>query len=166
MGSTIEHDERADLPVLENALLWSMRAWTIGLSRGIPVEERIEELFAKLGAPEAAGQLYGFIWIIGHCAARAVEVDCVCNPRVSDHERCLLDVLALTQHGRPAEAEGLLASLVSGQAAAAAAAASARQISQILTASGRFLAPRPLLARDVRPRSGAAVPSRRPITVH
>ena len=27
-------------------------------------------------------------------------------------------------------------------------------------------APHPLLARDVRPRSGAAVPSRRPITVH
>src|SRR5690242_3544680 len=105
MGSTIEHDERADLPMLENALLGSMRAWTIGLSRGIPVEERIEELFAKLGAPEAAGQLYGFIWIIGPCAGRAVEVDCLCNPRISDDERRLLDILALTQHG-PVERVG------------------------------------------------------------
>jgi len=165
MCSTIEHDERADLPMLENALLWSMRAWTIGLTRGIPVEERIEELFAKIGVPEAAGQLYGFIWIIGHCASRAVEVDCVCNPRISADERRLLDILALTQHGRPAEAAGLLAGLVSGQAAAAAAA-SARQITAVLTASGRFLSLRLPSARDVRRAAGVSASSRRPITVH
>jgi hypothetical protein len=165
MCSTSERDERADLPMLENVLLWSMRAWTIGLTRGIPVEERIEELFAKIGAPEAAGQLYGFIWIIGHCSARAVEVDCVCNPHVSADERCLLDILALTQHGRWSYAAGLLASLVSGQAAAAAAA-SARQVTAVLTASGRFLSLRSLPARDVGRPSGASASSRRPITVH
>ena len=164
MCSTIEHDERADLPMLENALLWSMRAWTIGLTRGIPVEERIDELFARIGAPAAAGQLYGFMWIIGHCAARALEVDCVCNPRISADERRLLDILALTQHGRAAEAQALLASLVSGQAAAAAAA-SAQQITAILATSGRFLARRPLAPRDDGQRPGVAA-SHRPITIH
>ena len=164
MCSAIEHDERADLPMLENALLWSMRAWTIGVSRSIPVEERIDALFATIGAPDAAGHLYGFIWIIGHCATRAVEVACVCNPRISADEHSLLDILALTQHGRSTEAQGLLGSLVSGQAAAAAAA-SARQITAILTASGRFLA-RPLPACRVELPAGAVASSRHPITVH
>ena len=166
MCVTIDHGERAGLPMLENVLLWSMRAWTIGLRRGIPVEERIEELFAKIGAPEAAGQLYGFIWIVGHCASRTIEVDCVCAPRISADERCLLDVLALTQHGRSADAAALLASLVAGRAAAAAAA-SAQQITVALSASGRFLSLRPLPARAFRRHPEAlAVSSRRPVTVH
>ena len=41
----IEQGERADLFFLENLLLWSMRAWVVGLRRRIPVEERIAEVF-------------------------------------------------------------------------------------------------------------------------
>ena len=138
MYFTIEHHERADLSILENVLLWSMLAWAIGMRRGIPVEEWIEEVFAKIGAPETASQIYGFIWIIGHCASRVIEVDCVCNPRISADERSLLDILALTQHGRSSDALVLLRSLVSDQAATAAAD-SAQRIMATLTASGRFL---------------------------
>jgi hypothetical protein len=160
----IGHDERADLSVPENVLLWSMRAWTIGLRRGVPVDERIEEIFAKIGAPSAAGQLYGFIWIIGHCATRAIEVDCVCNPRIRADEHRLLDILALSQHGRSADALALLRSLVPAEAAPAAAAASAQRIMAALTASGCFLS---LRRRDSGRRSPAMVaPDHRPITVH
>jgi hypothetical protein len=163
MCLTAGHDERADLSVPESVLLWSMRAWTIGLRRGVPVEERIEEILAKIGAPSAAGQLYGFIWIIGHCAPRVIEVDCVCNPRISADEHRLLDILALTQHGRSADALALLRSLVPAEAAAVAAAASAQRIMAALTASGCFLS---LRRRDSGRSPAMAVPDHRPITVH
>ena len=102
MRFTIEQGERADLFFLENLLLWSIRAWVVGLRRRIPVEERIEEVFAKISAADAAGQMYGFMWILGHCASRTIEVGCVFNPQITADERCLIAILALVQHGRSA----------------------------------------------------------------
>jgi hypothetical protein len=51
----------ADLPDLENALLWSMRAWVIGHCRHADVSAQIEEVLAKLGTAEAAGDLDRFM---------------------------------------------------------------------------------------------------------
>jgi hypothetical protein len=41
------------LPMLEDALLWAMRAWVIGHARRVDVAERIDLVFDRLGAPGA-----------------------------------------------------------------------------------------------------------------
>ena len=158
MFFTNEQGERAaDLFFLENLLLWSMRAWVVGLRRGIPVEERIEGAFAKIGAADAEGQMYGFIWTLGHCASRMIEVGCVCNPQITTDERRLTAILALAQHGRSAEAWILLRSLFTANAAVAAIA-SAQGLIACLTAAGRILSPHRRSITDVRCVSAGAVP--------
>jgi len=167
MCFTNEQGERAtDLFFLENLLLWSMRAWVVGLRRGIPVGERIESVFAKIDAANAAGQMYGFMWTLGHCASRMIEVGCVCNPQITADERCLITILALVQHERSAEALILLRSLFTANAAVAAID-SAQRLMACLTAAGRILSPRRSLITDVRCVSGGAVPHEcRTVTLH
>lgn len=120
-----------------------MRAWVIGFCRGLPVEDRLEEAFAGIGAPEAATHLYGFMWALGHGARRLLAVDCVCRPQVSEDERRLLDVLALHRAGRSLEAVLLLRSLATPDAVLAAGDSAAR-LGAALAAAGRFLSPRAL----------------------
>lgn len=167
MCFTNEQGERAaDLFFLENLLLWSMRAWVVGLRRGIPVEERIEEVFAKIGAVGAASRMYGFMWTLGHCASRMIEVGCVCNPQITADERCFIAILALAQHGRSAEALILLRSLFTANAAVAAID-SAQRLMACLTEAGRILSPRRSSITDVRCVSGGAVPDDcRTVTLH
>ena len=166
MCFTIEQGERADLFFLENLLLWSMRAWVVGLRRRIPVEERIEEVFAKISAADAAGQMYGFMWILGHCASRTIEVGCVCNPQITADERCLIAILALVQHGRSAEALIVLRTLFTANAAVAAID-SAQRLMACLTAAGRILLPRRPSITDARCVLGGAVPDDcRTVTLH
>ncbi|MGH8753458.1 MAG: hypothetical protein ACREUJ_06230 [Burkholderiales bacterium] len=157
MCFTIEQGERADLFFLENMLLWSTHAWVVGLRRRIPVEERIEEVFTKISAADAAGQMYGFMWTLGHCASRTIEIGCVCNPKITADERCLIAILALVQHGRSAEALIVLRSLFTANAAVAAID-SAQRLMTCLTAAGRILSPRRPSITDVRCVSGGAVP--------
>jgi hypothetical protein len=167
MCFTNEQGERAaDLFFLENLLLWSMRAWVVGLRRRIPVEERIEGVFAKIGAADAAGQMYGFMWTLGHCASRMIEVGCVCNPQITTDERCLIAILALVQHGRSGDALILLRSLFTANAAVAAID-SAQRLMTCLTAAGRILSPRRPSITNVRCVSGGAVPHEcRTVTLH
>ena len=157
MCFTIEEGERADLFFLENLLLWPMRAWVVGLRRRIPVEERIEEVFTKISAADAAGEMYGFMWTLGHCASRTIEIGCVCNPKITADERCLIAILALVQHGRSAEALIVLRSLFTANAAVVAID-SAQRLMTCLTAAGRILSPRRPSITDVRCVSGGAVP--------
>ena len=166
MCVTSERRERADLSRLENLLLWSMRAWVIGLHRRLPVEEQIDEAFAAVGAAGAAGLLCGFMWILGHGAGRVVEIDCVCHPGISDDERLLLDILALAQHDRSEEAVILLCSMVTARAALEAAD-SAGRVMACLGAAGQFLSCRPVLeAVSGRFAKLVALRSRRPVTIH
>jgi hypothetical protein len=131
------------LPHLDGVLLWTMRAWVVGITEKIPVEEQIQDAFAKIGAPDASGQLFGFMWVLSHGARRMLNVDCVCKQHVSTDERCLLDILALSQQGRSFEALLLLRSMVSAGAATAAHDGAAR-VTAALTAAGRILQPRNL----------------------
>jgi hypothetical protein len=135
------HVDRGEptLPWLETMLLWSMRAWVIGSRRKIPVERQIEEVFDRIGAGDAVGALFGFMWVVGHGALRTLNVECVCNPGISADERCLLDVIALHQHRRSFEAMVLLRSLLAPRAALAAADSAAR-LTAALTDANRFLA--------------------------
>src|SRR5882724_5081769 len=95
MDQPFAEDERTALPHLEQLLLYSMRAWVIGVCRGLAIAERLDEVFAVIGAPDAAAHLCGFMWAVGNGARRLLAVDCVCRAEVSDDERRLLDVLAL-----------------------------------------------------------------------
>lgn len=105
----------------ERIALWTMRAWVIGITQKIPVEEQIQEAFQRVGAPDATGQLYAFMWILSQGACRILDVDCVCSTSISSDERALLDILALSQHGRSFEAMILLRSMVKSTRALATA---------------------------------------------
>ncbi len=135
------------LPCVDCVLLWTMRAWVMGITQKIPVEEQIRDAFAKIGAPGAASQLFGFMWVLGQRANRQLAVDCVCNPRISDDERALLEILALYQQGRSFEAMIVLRSMVDPKSAQAAAE-SAQSVAAALTAARRFLSAPALSTRQ------------------
>jgi len=127
----------------ERIALWTMRAWVIGITQKIPVEEQIEEAFGRVGAPDATGQLYAFMWILSQGACRMLDVDCVCSTSISSDERALLDILALSQHGRSFEAMILLRSMVKGTRALATAEC-ANEFVRTLSAAGFHLPVRAL----------------------
>jgi len=131
-------EARDDLPRVENALLWAMRAWVIGHCRGIAVEDRIGRVFAELGAPGAMGYLSGFMWALSHGATRTLEVNCVCHPGLSRDESALLDVIALEQEGYADEALALLRGMATARAASVVCD-SARGMALALQAAGRIL---------------------------
>ena len=126
MCRVIDQSETATHPLgqlcrQERIALWTMRAWVIGITQKIPVEEQIQDAFQRIGAPDATGQLYAFMWILSQGASRMLDVDCVCSTRISGDERALLDILALSQHGRSFEAMILLRSMVKNTRAVATA---------------------------------------------
>jgi hypothetical protein len=127
----------------ERVLLWAMRAWVIGITQKLPVEEQIADAFNRIGAPDATGQLYAFMWILSQGASRMLNVDCVCQESLSGDERALLDILALSQHKRTFEAMILLRSMVR-RSRALAAADSAMKVAKTLSAAGLLLPTRPL----------------------
>jgi hypothetical protein len=118
----------------EGILLWSMRAWVIGITQKIPVEEQIQDAFNRIGAPDATGQLSGFMWILSQGANRMLNVDCVCQNSISRDERILLDILALSQHKRTFEAMVMLRSLVRRSSAVAAAESAVKVMSSLSAA--------------------------------
>ncbi|MCQ4159105.1 hypothetical protein NON00_04095 [Roseomonas sp. GC11] len=98
----------AALSPLEGALLWSMRAWAIGLSRGIATGQEIAALYADLGIPEGAAVLDAMMLALNQGATRMIDVNCVCHPNLSADELDLVDLLALQQEGRQEDAVAVL----------------------------------------------------------
>jgi hypothetical protein len=136
---------RKSLPMLDQALLWTMQAWVVGHCRGGRVASRIADVFGELGAPEAAGYLDGFMWVLSQGATRLLDVNCVCCDTISADERLLLDVFSLVQEGQDDEALALLGGLVT-PGAALAARSSAIRLMAALGEAGHAL-----------PESGAAL---------
>lgn len=99
------------LPNLDHALLWTMRAWVLGQCRKKDTGEQIRQVFQTLGAPEGDRQLDRFMRALSHGARRSVEINCVCNPNVSEDEARLLDVFRLQQQERHDEAFETLSGL-------------------------------------------------------
>jgi hypothetical protein len=126
------------LPTLENALLWTMRAWVIGRCRNRDTAGRIAEVFGKLGAPACARHLDGFMTALGRGAIRCLEVNCVCHPEVSDDEAVLLEIFALQQQEHYDEAYELLAGMTT-EFSAAAGCDSANQLALALRDAGQGL---------------------------
>jgi hypothetical protein len=133
---------REELPVLEDVLLWCMRAWVIGRCRGVATGTRIERALARIGLSEACGYLEGFMWALSRGARRTIEIDCVCHPEVSADERMLLAVFALEQQEAHDDAYAILARLLT-ERAATAACESAQHLALMLSAAGEVLCPLP-----------------------
>jgi hypothetical protein len=110
---------RDNLPALEKALLWTMRAWVLGHCRRQPVEERIQTVFDYLKASEGAFHLEHFMQALSRGALRNLEVNCVCHEAVSMDEAALLEIFALQQREQHEEAFEKLASMTTEFAAMA-----------------------------------------------
>lgn len=133
-----EPTQSAALPPLEAALLWSMRAWAIGLSRGLRTEAEIAALYGELGVPGAAFVLDRFMLALNRGAQRMIDVNCVCHPGLSQDELDLVDVLALQQEGRAEDATAVLRRLATPREAAQAAQAAAELV-RMLNREGHWL---------------------------
>lgn len=120
-----------DLPMLDGAVLWSMRAWAIGLSRGLDVGAEIAGLFDLLGTPAATPCHDAFMQALNRGAMRMLEVNCVCHPEVSEDEQVLLDIFALHQEGREHDARGLLEKMIMPEHARAANEAAGRLVARL-----------------------------------
>ncbi len=133
-----DRDRCSELPELENALIWCMRAWVIGHCNHRKVSDGIESVFAALGVASAVADLYGFMRVLSQGARRTVEVNCVCYPDVSADERLLLDVFALQQNEDHEDAYAVMSHLMT-ERAAMAACDRAQRLALALAAAGRIL---------------------------
>lgn len=123
---------------LVSLVLWTMRAWVVGIVERIPVEEQICDAFRQLGVPDGTAQLYEFMWLLSHAANRIINIDCVCWPQVTEDERRMLDVVALAQRGRSFEVLMLLRAMLAPPVATAAAESAAR-FAETLKSEGLML---------------------------
>lgn len=131
-------DERLALPLEQGVLLWCMRIWVVGRYRPVAPAHRIQEVLNRLGVPEAAAPVEHFMEALRDGAARTLGIDCVCQPRVSEDERALLDVIALAQQDRPLEALLMLRGMLTAEGAHHALR-SAEDLGTILAHAGRSL---------------------------
>ena len=138
VDETVFVEEREALPQLEAGLLWAMRAWAVGLSRGIEVSNEIHAFFRDIGAPRAALCLDDVMQTLNEGATRMLEVNCVCHPRVSTDEMDMLLAMALHQEGRGAEAVPVLMKLMEPPHAKAGGEAIARFVAQLNRAGLRM----------------------------
>lgn len=135
---SIPNDERLTLPVEQQALLWCMRAWVAGLQQPIEAGSRIQDMMARLDAPDAAPYLEGMMFALRHGATRRLAIGCLCWRHVSGDERMLLETLGLAQDRRPFEALLLLRGILTPEGARAALH-SAEKLGVSLAQAGRFL---------------------------
>ncbi len=135
------HAAPDDLPLLEAAMLWAMRAWALGHAdptRADVAGRRLAGLFNSLHAPAGVAALDEFMRALCHGASRTLEVNCVCNDEVSADEHLLLDVLALESAHREADATGLLGRLVDRRWAAIGSDRAGRLMT-VVTAAGHAM---------------------------
>ena len=127
-----------ELPLVENALLWAMRAWVIGHNRNLEIAARISRMFESMKVPEAAVRLDDFMSRLRSGAKRRLDIDCVCQKGTSADELLLLDIFALLQEGHEDEAGVLLARLIEN-GAVTCACCHALGLTLCLNAAGHFL---------------------------
>ncbi len=125
------------LPV-EQAVLWSMRVWVMGLHHDIAASSHIQGMMKRLQADEAAPHLEGFMLALGHGATRRIAVHCTCHDHVEADERILLDVLCLAQQSQQFKALLLLRAMATHDAAWAALR-SAQALGAELALAGHIL---------------------------
>ncbi len=111
-------DERAELPPVEEILLWSIRAWVLARIRPevIDVEGRIATALDRLDAPEAGCGLCRFMEAVERGGTRAVIVERMCARSLTSDERTLLGIFACAGAGRAGDAVRALRDLVAAGA--------------------------------------------------
>ena len=127
-------------PKAGGEVLWSMRAWVIGVCCSIPVERRITKVLSKIAGPQAAQSLFGFMMAVTSGAQRKISISCMCNEEINRDEQVLMDILSLYQRDRHVEAMMLLRSIVTAQAAISSREYG-EEFSRLLHASNHWLAP-------------------------
>lgn len=110
--AAMAEDQRAALPPAQGVILWSMRAWVLGLARDTDMTVRIRGAFDGVDAPDAAGDLIAFMEALDAAGTRTIDVERMCNPRLSADERLLLDVFARIAAGNAAAAARVLRGMV------------------------------------------------------
>ncbi len=154
----------ATLPFAERLMLWTMRAWVMGLNRSKPMAPQILAAFTKAGAPEAADDLHRFMLGFAQGAARQIAVDCICKQQISEDERRLLDILSCHQQDRALDALTLLRSMMHPRHAVAVSWDAGRLADRI-KAAGYVLHPRgPAVHMPMN--GGGDAPVRLPRTLH
>jgi hypothetical protein len=133
-------DQAQHKPKPGGEVLWSIRAWVIGMCCSIPVERRIITVLNRVAGRHATHSLFGFMTAVTSGAQRTISISCMCNSEINRDELALLNILSLYQRDRNLEAMVLLRSLVSAPAAAQVRQ-SGEEFSRILLASGHWLAP-------------------------
>jgi hypothetical protein len=108
----------SQLPLPDRLLLWTVRAWVIGLKERRDTREPIQVAFGKFNIPEAADLLDTLMSVVACGAARPLIVECVCHEVVSEDEGHLLAAAALHQDGRGLEARFMLRTMLSPKASA------------------------------------------------
>ncbi|MEI9987086.1 MAG: hypothetical protein WDN69_30410 [Aliidongia sp.] len=131
----------AALPFAERLLLWTMRAWVMGVHRRSSTEPQIRAAFTKAGTPDSTEDLERFMTRFAAGASRQIQVDCICKQEISDDERRLLDILSFLQQDRSFEAMILLRTMMTPNAAVAASWDAGR-LADRLKAAGCLLAQR------------------------
>ena len=131
-------DERLSLPIEQGVLLWCIRIWVAGMKQEVGAPQRIQDMLGRLGAPAAAPYFDGFMFALSHGATRRIAVHCICQARVGEDERALLDAFGLAQDARPFEALLLLRQLSTPEAARSALR-SAEDLAEAMRGAGRTL---------------------------
>lgn len=133
-------DERAALPPAQGVLLWSMRAWVLGLARSTDMTARIRGAFAGIEAEDAAPGLSGFMQAVEDGGIRAVDVGRMCSHKVTADERLLLEVFRTVQAGDVASAARTLRGMVASGSVASALGC-ADDVASTLLDAGHLLTP-------------------------
>ena len=108
-------DERAALPSAQAVLLWSMRAWVLGLARSLDMGARIRGAFAGLDAEDAAASLVGFMEALDDGGVRTIDIERMCSPRITRDECLLLGVFSVVQAGQAGKAAAVLRGMVAAR---------------------------------------------------
>ncbi|WP_158743113.1 hypothetical protein [Acidisphaera sp. L21] len=119
---------------VERALLWSMRAWVIGYTRRIKVDDRIGQMWSSLGVVEAAGCVDALMWALSNGVTRAVQINCTCNTETSADEQVLLRLVMQAPVHRDLQWLELLGMVTPG--AAGAICDSGARLRLVLAAGG------------------------------
>jgi hypothetical protein len=148
----------AALPLAEHALLWCMRFWVDQVRRGGQPSPRIEQVFDDLGVRGGAIRLETCLALWHRGAGRLPRVHSLGDRMVGEEEALLLDVIALHQRHRMADAVTLLACIVPQPFALNALPALAG-LAQALEARGLWLARRPAVQQPPWLRCFHALPN-------
>lgn len=105
-------EEFTKLPFTEQFALWGFRLWSVGRRNEFNVREKLEQGFARGGAPLAAGTLCQLMETITPFLHRPLYVNFACYDVVTEDEDFFLNAIAQCQAGNGGTVKFWVADLV------------------------------------------------------